>query len=161
MKKFVIQVVILLLVIGGGMFFLNPNVQVPTFPFLPQQPRFKEVMINDQKLKVEIADTQEKRSRGLGGRESLASDSGMLFIFPKPDKYPFWMKGLKFPLDFIYIREDKVIDLLPNIQPPSGGATDESLPIYLPREEVDKVLEVGGGTIEKFGIKVGDSIKLN
>ena len=124
-------------------------------------PQFKELVINDQKLKVEIADTQDKRSKGLGGRESLATDSGMLFIFPKPDKYPFWMKGLKFPLDFIYIREDKVIDFLPNIQPPSAGATDESLPIYLPREEVDKVLEVASGTIEKLNIKVGDKIQLN
>ena len=64
-------------------------------------------------------------------------------------------------MDFIYIREDKVIDFLPNIQPPSAGATDESLPIYFPREEVDKVLEVASGTIEKLNIKVGDKIQLN
>lgn len=160
MKTFAIQAILLVIVIGVGFFFFNPNVSVPSLPFLPQRPQLKELVINDKKLKVEIADTKSKRSKGLGGRENLASDSGMLFIFPEKDKYPFWMKGLKFPLDFIYIREDKIVDFLSNIQPPSAGQTDESLSIYLPQEEVDKILEVAAGTIERLNIKVGDKILL-
>ena len=97
----------------------------------------------------------------MSGREKLASDEGMLFIFEEVDKYPFWMKGLNFPLDFIWINGDKVVDILPNISPPSPGQSDESLTIYQPRVEIEKVLEINGGTAEKLGIKIGDSVKLN
>lgn len=160
MKKFLIQSVLLILVIGIGFFFFNSK-STPTIPFIPQNEQIRELVINEKKLKVEIADTREKRSKGLGGRDSLAEESGMLFIFSKADKYPFWMKGLKFPLDFVYIKEDKIVDLIPGILPPALGAKDEELPIYLPREEVDKVLEVAAGTIEKLNIKIGDKIRLN
>ncbi len=160
MKKFLIQTILLIIVIGAAIVFFQSGSSSLSIPFLPQQSVLRELTINEKKLQVEIADTQEKRSKGLGGRESLGEGKGMLFIFPKADKYPFWMKGLKFSLDFIYIREDKVIDFLPNIAPPSAGQTDESLPIYLPREEADKVLEVAAGTIEKLNIKVGDKILL-
>ncbi len=88
----------------------------------------------------------------------MASDEGMLFVFPKLDKYPFWMKGLTYPLDFIWIRGDKIVDLLPNIQPPAPGQTDTSLPIYQSKEDIDKVLEVAAGTVQRLNIKVGDTI---
>ena len=70
------------------------------------------------------------------------------------------MKGLSFPLDFIWIREDKVVDLLHRVQPPTPGQPDESLPIYQSEEEVDKVLEVPAGTIQGLNIKVGDTVKI-
>lgn len=134
--------------------------KIITIPFVPQPTNIRQVVINDAKIKVEIADTQTKRSQGLGGRESLASDEGMLFIFEKVDKYPFWMKGLKFPLDFVWIKEDKVIDLLTNIPPPQSGQKDETLPIYQPKEPINKVLEVNAGTVDRLKIKVGDTVKI-
>lgn len=121
---------------------------------------FKQLEVNGAKLKVEIADTQAKRSKGLGGRQNLAQDEGMLFIFPKSDKYPFWMKGLTYPLDFVWIKEDKVVDVLPNIPSPAVGQADASLPIYESRESVDKVLEAPAGTIQRLNVKVGDTIKI-
>lgn len=160
MKKFTVQAILLIAVIGFAIFFFNTKGQIPNLPFLPQQPVFKELQIDDTKIKVEVADTQAKRSKGLGGKQSLASDEGMLFVFPKADKYPFWMKGLAFPLDFVWIRGEVVVDILQDVQPPSPGQTDDSLPIYLPREEVDKVLEINAGTIQRLDIKVGDAIKL-
>lgn len=158
MKKFTIQFILLILTIAGALFIFQQNPDISNLPFVPKMPVFKEMDINGNKLKVEIADTQEKRSKGLGGREKLASDEGMLFIFPKRDKYPFWMKGLTFALDFIWIREDKVVDLLHNVEPPAPGQTDESLPIYQSIEEVDQVLEVSGGTAGRLKIKVGDTV---
>lgn len=160
MKKFLIQTILLILVIAAALFFFKEGSSLPTIPFLPQQPTLKELTINGQKLKVEIADTQEKRNKGLAEKDNLASDSGMLFVYSKADKYPFWMKGLRLPLDFIWIRGDTVVDLLPNVPPPSPGQKDQDLPIYLPREEVDQVLEVNSGVIEGLGIKIGDKILL-
>ena len=96
----------------------------------------------------------------MGGRESLASDSGMLFVFDRVDKHVFWMKGLSFALDFVWIKDDKVVDVSENIPPPESGQTDESLPIYTSKVEFNKVLEVNAGTVKKLNIKVGDTIKL-
>lgn len=160
MRKFTIQALFLIVVIGTAIYLFNNQTEIVNLPFLPEKPVFKELAINDVKLKVEAADTQAKRSRGLGGRQSLASDEGMLFIFPKPDKYPFWMKGLTFPLDFIWIRGERVVDVLQNIQPPAPGQEDTSLPIYQSKEEIDKVLEVTAGTVQRLNIKAGDTIKI-
>lgn len=160
MKKFIIQSVLLLLVIMIGFIFFNPTRKSsPEFPFLPQRTISAEVQINEAKFTVEVAKTREKRNRGLGGREKMASDAGMLFIFEKEDKYPFWMKDLKFPLDFIWIKKDKIVDILQNIPPPVPDQKDESLPIYVSREPIDKVLEINGGTAERLNIKVGDIVK--
>lgn len=160
MKKFIIQVILLIVVIGAGFFLFGTGGNIPNLPFLPQQTAATKLQINGVELNVELADTQAKRSKGLGGRQLLATDEGMLFVFDKPDKYPFWMKGLSFPLDFVWIRGDKVVDVLPSIQPPAPNQTDASLPIYQPKEDVDKVLEVSAGTIQRLNIKVGDIIKL-
>ena len=158
MKKFIIQTLLLTIVIGIGLFLFKQNTKFPDLPFLYGRSTFKQLRINDVSLKVEVADTQAKRSKGLSGRQSLASDEGMLFIFPKLDKYPFWMKGLSFPLDFIWIKENKIVDLLQNIQPPAAGQTDASLPIYQAKEDIDKVLEVAAGTAQRLNVKVGDTV---
>lgn len=160
MKKFLIQTILLLIVIAGALYLYQSKTSLPNLPFLPEAPVIKEIRINNATIKAEIADTQAKRNKGLGGRQPLASDEGMLFLFPKIDKYPFWMKGLSFPLDFIWIRGDKVIEILPNIQPPAPGQQDSSLPIYQSSEPVDKVLEVPGGTTERLNIKTGDTVNI-
>lgn len=157
MKKFVIQVILLLILTVVGIYLYKSSGQISSLPFIPQGPVTKQVQINGSKLNAEIADTQAKRAKGLSGRDNLASDSGMLFIFPEPSKHSFWMKGLSFPLDFVWIRGDKVVSILQNVPPPSPNQADSSLPIYQPKVEVDKVLEIGAGTIQRLNIKVGDT----
>lgn len=159
MKKFLIQSVLLMILIFIAVaIFVG---KVTTFPFLPQQAKFSVVTVNEAKLKVEIADTQSKRSKGLGGRTSLADGEGMLFIFPKEDKYPFWMKGVSFPLDFIWIKGGQVVDFLENVPPLQPNQKDSELPIYVPKESVDKVLEVNAGTVSKLKIKIGDRLSIS
>lgn len=158
MKKFLIQLSLLLIVIFLALAIFTGK--IPSIPFLPQLAKFGVIIINEAKLKVEIADTQPKRSKGLGGRTSLAEGEGMLFIFPKEDKYPFWMKGVSFPLDFIWIKGDKVVDLLENV-PAAAGQKDADLPIYVPKEPIDKMLEAPAGTVARLSAKIGDSVKIS
>lgn len=160
MKKFLIQIVLLLAVIAVALYLFKTNPDISNIPFVTEQAVTKQVDLGGTKFTVDVADTQAKRSKGLGGRLSLGPNEGMLFVFEKPDKPAFWMKGLSFPLDFIWIRENKVVDLHQNIQPPKPGQSDDILPIYEPKEVVDKVLEVNGGIIQKLNIKVGDEIKI-
>ena len=158
MKKFIFQFVALIVVIFAALLFYKGN--VPAIPFISQPTQQRFVIINDTKIKVDVADTKEKRSKGLGGREKLASDEGMLFLFEKEDKYSFWMKGLNFPLDFVWIKGEKVVDIIQNAKQPDQGESDESLPIYLPREPIDRMLEVNAGVVERLKIKVGDSVRI-
>ncbi len=158
MKKFLIQAVALLLLIIGAIFFYKGGEL--NLPFTPHSIKTYQLQINENILKVEVADTQEKRSKGLGSREKLASDEGMLFVFERLDKYPFWMKGLSFPLDFVWISNFEVVDILQNVAPPAVGVPDKSLTIYQPKVAVDKVLEINAGVIQRLNIKVGDTIRL-
>lgn len=160
MKKFIIQVVLLILITGVGVFLFSPKGSKINLPFVPQQPIFSNLEISGAVLKVELADTAAKRAKGLSGRQGLKESEGMLFVFEKADKHPFWMKGISFPLDFVWINGSKVVDILQNIQPPNPGQQDASLSIYSSKVETDKVLEVAAGTVEKLDIKVGDVIKL-
>ena len=61
------------------------------------------------------------------------------------------MKEMKFPLDFVWINEDKVVDLREKV-----GITEMNI---RPARPADRVLEVNSGWIEKHQIKVGDEVK--
>ena len=162
MKKFLVQTILLVVVIMGALIFANPGggpKNLP-LPFMPQQTKTAQLEINGNSIKVEVADTPGARKKGLGGRSSLGENEGMLFIFDNLDKHPFWMKGLSFPLDFVWIKGDKVVDTLSDIQPPKPGQPDSELPIYSSSTPTDKVLELNAGTIQKLNIKVGDDIKV-
>ena len=47
------------------------------------------IIINKTKFELELANTQEKRQKGLMFRESLDKNKGMLFIFNKEDIFIF------------------------------------------------------------------------
>lgn len=162
MKKFAVQTILLIVVIGGTLVFFSPFGNTPKLdiPFLPSPPQFKTLNINGNKLKVEIADSESKRNKGLSGRESLATDSGMLFVYPRSAQHPFWMKGMKISLDFVWINADRVVDIIPGVPPPDPGTKDVDLPIYSSKFDTDKILEVNAGVVQMLNIKVGDSIKL-
>ncbi|MEO0077233.1 MAG: DUF192 domain-containing protein, partial [candidate division WOR-3 bacterium] len=65
--------------------------------------------IKNIKIKVELANTPEKRALGLMHRKQLDWNSGMLFIFEQEGIYPFWMKFTQIPLSIAFISRDNVI----------------------------------------------------
>jgi hypothetical protein len=123
-----------------------------------RHPIGEKAIINGHTIHLELAITEAEKEKGLGYRDSLASDSGMLFVYDHPDRYGFWMKGMRFPLDYIWINGNKVADLSRNIpQPVNDAATPVSLSPAVP---ADKVLEVNAGVIDSFGIRIGDLVQL-
>lgn len=156
MKKFLIQTILLIILISGGLYFYISNtgsikVNVPS----------QSLVVNGTTLKVEIADEESERNKGLSGRESLGTDSGMLFVYDKPGNHTFWMKGMKFALDFIWIRGDIVTEVTENVPPPAANTSDGNLSLYSAKNNVDKILEVNAGVVKKLNIKEGDKIILN
>lgn len=110
--------------------------------------------IAGHKINIEIADTDTARVQGLSGRNFLADDAGMAFLFGTPGKYTFWMKDMKFNLDFIWIKNGKIMEITPNVP-------NTSLQTYQPLELVDSVIEVNAGWVAKNNVKVGDSVGLD
>lgn len=115
------------------------------------------LMVGNNVFKIEIASTPHSRAAGLSGRDNLPSDAGMLFIFEDKNRYGFWMKGMKFPLDLIWIEGDKIKGFTENIPPPINPF---NLNIYYPPQPVDKVLELNAGSVKKYNLKIGDKINL-
>lgn len=106
-------------------------------------------------LTLEIADTDAARTLGLGGRTSLAENEGMLFVFDKPDFLAFWMKGMRFPLDIVWLNRDVVIDVA-TLKPPKS---ETALPEWhMPLKKADRVLEISAGTAEKLGLRPGVTV---
>lgn len=115
----------------------------------------KTLRINELTLTAEIADEPHERTQGLSGRETLADNQGMLFIFPWPTLPPFWMKDMKFPLDLLWINENGIIiEITKNVSPATFPQT------FSPPSPILYVLEVNSGWSDKNKIKVGDKISL-
>ena len=81
----------------------------------------------------------------------------MLFVFDDASLHQFWMKGVFFPLDFVWIRDNKVIGLTFGAQPESGP----QYTIYSPPEPANLVLEVSAGSVQQSGIRIGDTVISN
>jgi uncharacterized membrane protein (UPF0127 family) len=120
-----------------------------------------KLSVKETVITVEIADTQETRSKGLSGKEKIADNEGMLFTSNVPSFPTFWMKDMKFPLDFIWITGDKIVDIIENVPNPESQTPEKDLPLYKPNQAVDKVLEVNAGFVSTNNIKVGDSVTIS
>jgi hypothetical protein len=81
----------------------------------------------------------------------------MLFLYNIKRPAVFWMKGMRFPLDIIWIADGKVVQI-DKQAPHEPGVADPDLKRYISNEPVDAVLEVNAGFAEKNGIKVGDPV---
>lgn len=109
------------------------------------------VRINTTTFIAEAAVSPLKKEQGLSGRETLGENEGMLFIFSKPQSPGFWMKGMKLPLDFIWIQGASVIGITPNI-------AADSQEILTPPSPANIILEIPAGAAEKNSIRIGDTV---
>ncbi len=136
MSKFFLLILVMIPIVGG--YFLNTD-------------NF-QAKVGDSIIEVEIADTPEQRAKGLSGRESLAENRGLLFIYDQPGLYGIWMKEMKFPIDIIWIDSNKkIISISKNIGP-------ESFPeIFEPAVPAQYILEINAGFVDENRIKIGDS----
>ncbi len=111
------------------------------------------IQIGDVALQVEIADTQEKKEKGLSNREFLEQNSGMLFLFEKPGRYGFWMKEMNFAIDIIWIDKDKsVVEITANVDPKTFPE------IFYPKEIIQYIIETQAGWTKVNEIQLGDKI---
>ena len=112
--------------------------------------------INEARINVLVADTPQERAAGLSGYAGLPENVGMLFVFPEPRQPSFWMKGMEFSLDLVWIRDGIVVQIDTSVPPPN--TPDDQLPRYHPTEPITHVLELAAGSAARYGITVGDRV---
>lgn len=115
------------------------------------------ILVGSTRVEVEIADSPHAMKLGLGGRDSLPANRGMLFVYSQKTPAVFWMKGMRFPLDIIWIADGKVVQIDEKV-PAEPGVAEENLKTYVSGEPVDMVLEVNAGFSDENNIKIGDSV---
>lgn len=107
-------------------------------------------------FQIEVADNQDKLYHGLKGRTSMDEDHGLLFdvnVMPRDVDVAFWMQDTLIPLDMVFVDDSGVVFFIyENAQP------NDVTPIYPPKRP-RAVLEINGGKVAQYGIKVDDVIK--
>lgn len=109
-------------------------------------------------INAEIAANLAARKKGLGKRDYIDIDNGMLFVFEQPGDYAIWMKDMKFAIDIIWIDENKmIVDIAENV-PPQPGKSDKELVVYKPKGTSKYILEISAGLVKLNDLKIGDKV---
>jgi uncharacterized membrane protein (UPF0127 family) len=120
----------------------------------PSLTTIKYVNLGGIRVSVDLAVTTREKMLGLSGRQSLAEDKGLLFIFDESSEHAFWMKDMNFPIDIIWISSDlKIVSI-----------KQDASPLYFPEtyksdQASQYVLEVVAGFSAKNNLKVGEKVE--
>lgn len=119
------------------------------------------LQVGKSNLLVQVVNDDASRQLGLSGRTRLKQNSGMLFDFTNTNnsRPGFWMKDMKFPIDIIWINNNKIIGIETGVPIPNPNTPDYQLATYSPPATITHVLEVEAGWSAQNKIKVGDAIK--
>lgn len=113
--------------------------------------------VGGQRFRIEVADTDELRERGLMFRREMAADQGMLFIHDDMAPIAYWMKNTYIPLDILYFDDRKKLVSAQLNVPPCG---EQALcPVYPSAGPAKYVLEINAGLAEQLKLKAGDPLK--
>ena len=136
-------------------------------PSIPVDGGVEEVQIGDRTFKLELALSTDRRRQGLGGRETLAEDEGMLFVFPRAAQQRFWMYGCLMDIDIAYLDPIGYVTAIHTMPKEAPHGVDEleidyqdRLPGYPSRYPAQFVIELVPGMFETLGIEVGDRINI-
>ncbi|MEX0821507.1 MAG: DUF192 domain-containing protein [Rhodothermales bacterium] len=103
-------------------------------------------------IQIEIAETDEARTRGLMGRRSLPPKSGMFFIMEETDTSGFWMRNTPLPLDIMFVAPDsQIINIVERTTPYSEE-------IIRPAAPKKYVVEVRAGYAQRTDLPGGTRI---
>ncbi len=112
------------------------------------------VTLGDKTLLAVVANTDSSRAKGLLGWDRVTEGAGMLLDFGTEGQHAVHMQGMKFPIDAVWIDSKGVIRLIYQEILPNSGL------IYPSMFPCRYCLEIKAGLCEKYGIKMGQTVKL-
>ena len=118
------------------------------------------VRVGSASFSVELALSPEERQQGLSGRQSLARNAGMLFVFEEERTLHFWMKDMLFPLDILWIdARCRLAGVAAGVPTPPPGAGNDEIPRAQSPSPARFVLEVNAGEAARNGLWPGDAVE--
>ena len=115
-----------------------------------------KVTVNNFDLTVYLAMTNEQIIKGLVIKNQLKENEGMLFVYQLPAKYTFSMRGMKFPIDIIWLdNARKVIHIEHSLEP---CPSDIDCPKFIPSAAALYVLETIAGFSKRHDVNIGTQI---
>jgi len=128
-------------------------------PF-PEPRKTGEIIVGDTPLTVDLAMEPREQSLGLGYRNGLEPGTGMLFVFPDAEPRTFWMKGMWFCLDIIWIEDEEIVGAAESVCPDPEGTPDAERARFPSGEAVSYVLEVPAGWLAENGYGEGTDVQI-
>jgi uncharacterized protein len=154
MTTLLLAVTLLLAMVGGAPGPLSSLSQVA-----PSTLQTAEIAVGGVPLTVELAYLPADISLGLGYREGLAPGTGMLFLFEGPEPRTFWMRGMQFCIDIVWIENGVIQGAAESVCPEPAGTADADLPSYVSPVPVTYVLEVPAGWLDAYGLGAGTPVE--
>jgi uncharacterized membrane protein (UPF0127 family) len=157
--KFAASIVVVIAALGGLYYLVSRSDEpasavmqtaAPDDDILPAASSTASHVVNFEVVKSEAAQEQ-----GLGGRALIPHNYAMLFVFPKDDRYGFWMKDMLAPIDMIWVDGDhRIVKVDASVQPNTYPQA------FYPPVPVHLVLETRAGEAALLGWTVGASVTL-
>ncbi len=148
MLKSLLKFIILIIIFTSLIFLFSKSKNIN------QNPKYI-LNIANKEINLIIANTEELKTKGLGGIESLSENTAMLFTFDKKDFYGIWMKDMKISLDIFWLDENgKIISLEENISPNTYPK------IFYPVGKGSFILETNANFAKKNNLLVGKVLDL-
>ena len=102
---------------------------------------------------VSVADDAGERAQGLMNVPEMPTMTGMIFVYPEPQRASFWMRNTLIPLDMLFADASGMIvtvhaDAVPMDETPIPGG-----------DGIQFVLEINGGLAARLGIQPGDAMQ--
>lgn len=111
------------------------------------------VELAGQRYRVELAQDEAARARGLMFRDTMAADHGMLFVHEHSAPQAYWMKNTRIPLDILYFDEQRrLVSQQRDVPPCSAG---DACPPYPSKAPARYVLELNAGQAARLNLEDG------
>jgi uncharacterized protein len=125
----------------------------PTTAPAPQSLPTISLALGTRQFTLETATTDQTREIGLMYRDSMATDHGMIFVFPDEEPRTFWMKNTHIPLDIVYLDLAGKIVSIKSMKAYDLTGIDSDGPAKY-------AIELNPGIPTDAGLKVGDTIQI-
>jgi uncharacterized membrane protein (UPF0127 family) len=103
-------------------------------------------------INFELASDNRSRLRGLSDRDNLPKDRGLLFIFDKQEEQCIWMKDMRFPIDILWLDDNKkILKIEPNVSP-------DTYPKAYCADHTKYVIELNADTAKNAGLETGRTL---
>lgn len=98
---------------------------------------------------IEVCRTLTSQMFGLMFRSRIPADYAMIFVMKKPTSIGIHMLFMRFPIDVIFLNEEKIIVAMAHLLPWTG---------HKAMKNIKYIIETNPGAIERYGFSIGGQI---